>query len=390
MKIAKVLVCSSLIAVLALSLAATACAGEGQPAGNGAAADCSSVEQQLAAEKQKSTGLDSQVKDLQAQLAATQQPAKVIRWEPACELAQGGPWDVLNWWSDALNELSDGRIVSTPSAPGAVCPVEEQIETVSAGATGAMMPTPAYYPGKVPAAGAMINPIPKSSMEMMYAYEYFQDGKISDIYTNALESRWNVKVVGYNYGVINACMSLKKPAYRIADLNGLKFRCGDDNFAYGLNKLGASTVWFPSTEIYTGLATGVVDAFTFGGAYDHYALGTHEVTEYWVRTPLCSSRNNQFVINRDVWNELPEDLQNLCMKAVDSSGIRYIADGHNQDDKSWDAVIEAGIEVINWPAEDQAIWTGLMLEYLDTISGDPEAGEIVKVLREFAEYKGYI
>jgi len=185
-------------------------------------------------------------------------------------------------------------------------------------------------------------------------------------------------------------MSLKKPANRIADLKGFKFRCGDDNFAYGLNKLGASTVWFPSTEIYTGLATGVVDGFTFGGAYDHYSLATQEVTKYWVKTPLEASRNNQFVMNKDVWNELPADLQELCMKAVDASGIRYIADGYNQDDKAWDAVVKAGIEAINWPQEDSNTWTGLMLEYLDTISGDPEAGQVVTLLREFARFKGYV
>jgi len=181
-KIVLTLLVLLLIIIIIIPSSAIACAGTTTPTSTGAAPTVTVTKTVTA-----------------TPAPATTKAAKVYRWEPACELATGGPWDALNWWSNIVNDLSDGRIVSTPSTPGAVCPVEEQIETAAAGTTGVMMPTPAYYPGKVPAAGAMINPIPKSSMEMMYAYEYWHDGDISKIYTKALEDRWNVKVFGWNY-----------------------------------------------------------------------------------------------------------------------------------------------------------------------------------------------
>ena len=185
-------------------------------------------------------------------------------------------------------------------------------------------------------------------------------------------------------------MSITSPVYRIADLDGLKFRCGDDHFAGPLNELGVSTVWAPGTEIYTMLATGVVDGFTYGSAYDHYAQGFHEVTSHWVKNEIMASMNEQIVVNLDMWNELPDDLKGLCLVASDAANKRGIPEGYAFVDQAWVSVQEYGIEVIEWPAEDIGVWTELQLEYLTQYEGDPEAGEMVELLKAFATMRGYL
>jgi len=314
---------------------------------------------------------------------------EVYRFEPACEMGTGALWADVNYWSDYVTELSNGRIVSTPSLPGAIVPVEEQIEAVGAGTTGVMMSCPSYYAGKIPMACIFNMSVGILSVdEEMYAYEYFQDGRINQIYHKAIEDRYNVEVFGTNYDPVLCIMSLIEPAPRIADLDGRLFRCGDDHFAYALNELGAATVWAPSPEIYTMLATGAVDGFTFGGASDHYALSTHEVAPYWLTNSISATRSNQWVINRDIWNEMPEDLQLLLEVAVDAASGRGSVESLVANDRAWEEAVEGGVIPFTWPEEDLNIWIGHIMDFLDKYDDDPEASEVVEILRAFAEYKG--
>lgn len=392
-----------ILMVMALALVTLLVAGACGPAtpSNGEG-DCSDVEAKLAASEKKVGDLEddldaiedaknAEIKDLEDELAALQKPTKVFRWEPATWISAGMSYDRIVYWSDHINEISEGRIVSTPSAPGAVCPVEEQIEAVGDGTTGVMFPTPSYYAGKFPAAAIFNTSIGvKSCIDQMYAYELFEDGRIQDIYYGAVEDRYNVHVVATQYSPVQGIMSLTVPVSRIADLDGLKFRCGDDHFAGPFNQLGVATVWAPGTEIYTMLATGVVDGFTYGSASDHYAQSFHEVTSHWVTNNLMASMNETIVINTDTWNELPDDLKRLCLAASDAANKRGIPEGYYNVDQAWVAAELYGIVPVTFPDEDMALWVGYQLEYLEQYEGDPEAGEMVELLNAFAEMKGYL
>jgi len=387
-KLFGVIVAFVLAASLAVSLVAGACA-PAAPTGEEGAAEIAALEADLSASEKEVKDLEGDVSDLEDEIAALKKPAKVYRFEPACEMGVGALWNNMHYWSDIVNEASDGRIVSTPSLPGAVIPVEEQIEAVAAGTTGVMMSCPSYYPGKVPVAGLMNMGLAMlSPMEKQYAFEYFMDGRIAEIMSKAYEDRYNVEVFGNSYDPVLAIMSLIAPIVRITDLDGRLFRCGDEHFAYCLDKLGVATVWAPSPEIYTMLATAAVDGFTFGGASDHYALSAHEVAPYWMTNSIGAARVNQWVINRDTWNEMPEDLQSLCMAAVDASSGRGIVESFQADDQSWEKAIEGGVIPFTLPDEDINLWIAYEMEYVETLSVDPEVAQVYDIVIAWAEYKG--
>ena len=84
-------------------------------------------------------------------------------------------------------------------------------------------------------------------------------------------------------------MISKKPLKGIKDIKGLKFR-SSELIALQLASLGAGTIWTPSTEIYTMLSTGGVDAITFSNAADDVAMGFHEVTNTGLNSPQRSAQ----------------------------------------------------------------------------------------------------
>ncbi len=382
----KTLVFLGLALILAVSLVAVACSGNG-----GTTADCSAVESQLAAEKAKTAQLQGQVSDLEDDLAALQKPAKVYRMEPATWIAAGTPWDFLNYMSEYLNTASNGRIVSTPSAPGAVCPVEEQIEAVASGSTIAMLATPSYYAGKFPMAALYNTSIGlNTSIDMINCYETFKDGIVSKTYYDQVESLYNVEIAGERIGGLDGIYSSKVNIPNVDAFSGLKFRCGDEHFAVPITSFGGSTVWFPGTEIYTNLATGVVDGFTYGSAYDHLGLGVQDVTSFWGprNYPIAGANNEQFVINRDVWNEMAPDLQSLIKASIAGARDRSNAESYYWIADSWKKAVDAGITVVNWSAEDNARWVAAQMDWAEQYTN--ASAEAKLLMDTVAEYRAFM
>ncbi|MFC1913201.1 TRAP transporter substrate-binding protein DctP [Chloroflexota bacterium] len=369
---------------LALALTSLLACAPAAPTGDAGAAEIAKLEAEVADLEGDVKAKDGEISDLEDEVDALKKPAKVYRWEPAVWINAGTPWDYLVYFSEYVNEMSDGRIVSTPSAVGAVAPAEELMEAVSDGTTQCMLPTPSYYAGKFPMAAVYNTSIGlPSALDMMMAYEVFEDGRAFELYKNAAESLYNVEVVHERIGPVEAIISSNVPIYTLADLEGMKFRCGDDHFAGPFNALGASTVWAPGSEIYTMLATGVVDAFTYGSAYDHYGMSFHEVTDYWHKSSIMAANNEQLVINTDVWAEMGDDLKEMTLAASYAANMRTISEGYPILNETWATVEDYGIEVITWSAEDVSAWVAAQMEWLTQYEDDADVAEFNAIIARY-------
>jgi TRAP-type mannitol/chloroaromatic compound transport system substrate-binding protein len=101
-----------------------------------------------------------------------------------------------------------------------------------------------------------------------------------------------------------------------ADFKGLKMRIpglGSKVIA----RLGAEPVLVAGGEIYTNLATGVIDATEWVGPYHDYVLGLHKVAKYYYYpgwhepAPVL-----ELMINKAAWEKLPKDLQQIVRSAA--------------------------------------------------------------------------
>jgi len=387
----KLLVFVTLALVLVISLVAGACA---KAAPEGAAeAEIAALESKLAAEKAKSAGLEGDVSDLEAEIAALRAPAKVLEWEPSTWLPAGIIWDSLVYAADYITRMSDGRLVVTASAPGAVCPVEEQLDAVSTGATEVMDVWPGYFPGKVTITalqgGDVV--IPVTQGELADLYGNFEGGRINELFREEYAKYGDVYFAGNDYWTCNNIITSTVPIYGIADLEGVPFR-SSELVARVLASFGAGTVWFPGGEIYTSLATGIVDACTYSGAPDALAMSFQEVTDYWIKEPVClAGAADSWIINGTVWKNLPDDL-----KAIVEAGIE-VESWHTQWTqemefaKAWETAVEDyGIEVIEWSAEDQATFYARTKELAIAEWGDdPASAEYFEIAERFMVEKGY-
>ncbi|MBN1227437.1 MAG: hypothetical protein JXA79_10625, partial [Deltaproteobacteria bacterium] len=108
---------------------------------------------------------------------------KVQKWQPSSWLPSGITWDTIGYISKYVERMSNGRLVMTPSAPGAIVPVAEQLNAVSMGVMKATFIWPGYFPGELPVAFMHGDcfAAPRTIAELRYLYESYEDGKIMKI-----------------------------------------------------------------------------------------------------------------------------------------------------------------------------------------------------------------
>lgn len=107
----------------------------------------------------------------------------------------------------------------------------------------------------------------------------------------------------------------KKEIKSLEDFKGLKIRAPG---AYGkyLRNLGASPVSLAWSEIYTSLATGVIDGSIGSNMIDHRDGNHVEVAKFMYPLPLAGAQVLPIVVNQKVFNKLPEDLQAIVRAAT--------------------------------------------------------------------------
>ena len=105
---------------------------------------------------------------------------------------------------------------------------------------------------------------------------------------------------------------LNKPISKVSDLKGLKIRCSPTHIEF-LKKVGAQPVVIPPPDVHTALERGVVDGLIWvAGLIRDW--GWNEVVKYRVE-PGFYMANNVVLVNKEVWDSLPADLQQILTQS---------------------------------------------------------------------------
>lgn len=100
----------------------------------------------------------------------------------------------------------------------------------------------------------------------------------------------------------------KKPINTLADLAGMKLRAPG---AYGshMRELGVAPVTMAFAEVYTSLATGVIDGCASSNLVDYRDGKWYEQAKYLYPLPLSGAQAAPVIVNKAAWDSLPADLQ---------------------------------------------------------------------------------
>lgn len=163
----------------------------------------------------------------------------------------------------------------------------------------------------------------------------------------------------------------KTPIRTLADFKGKKIRTIP---AYNnlVKSLGAEPISLPAADLYQSLQKGIIDA-AITGANDFIGLKLSEVAKYYTALNLGNTALPQKVFNKDSWNKLPPDVQQIF--------IDNFAGWEKDCDTTVDAIPQQGldyaktqgVELITFTPADQAAFTAAVDTQMRLLAADLDA-----------------
>jgi TRAP-type mannitol/chloroaromatic compound transport system substrate-binding protein len=237
-------------------------------------------------------------------------------------------------YADRVEKMSGGRLKIETLPPGAVVGAFEVADGVNRGVLDAAHTCTYYFIGKHRAA-ALFTDVPGGPFGMdvidFWGWEYEGGGVelLNEFYQQILK----MKIVAYPVFPTTA-QSLgwfKKPLKSIQDMKGLKYRV--PGLAAEVYKdIGVSVVTLPGGEVLPAGERGVLDATEWYTPGEDIQLGFHNVWKYYYYPGVHETAGAcDFLVNKEVWDKLPADLQAIMRGASFEAAMRSLLQFNRRD-----------------------------------------------------------
>lgn len=311
---------------------------------------------------------------LAAALMTAPAAAQEYTWRIQSNLNAGEPGYIAlqEKFAELATEMSGGRIEFEIHPVGTLFPISDGLEAVGAGVTEMAVLTGGYYTGKLGPIATLESGVPGSLRTPIERFNFFYKRGFIGLAREAYAGS-NVFYLGPQFSPSWDIMSTV-PITSREDFEGLKIR------SFGLEaqwyeEMGATAVLMGGGEIYSALATGVVDAARWASPSGNYNNSFHEVAKYYVQPSPMPVPNNFFAVNMQAWEGLPDDLKAILKEAAVASSLDYIAIAMNEDAEAMRKMQEAGVEISTIPQDE---WVKMEAEARELWRAYADEGDLAK------------
>ena len=144
----------------------------------------------------------------------------------------------------------------------------------------------------------------------------------------------------------------RKPIYSLEDFKGIKMRM-PGLAAEVINRMGATAVNMPGGEIMPSLESGVIDAAEWVGPWNDLTFGFHKVAKHYYGPGFHEgSTCNEFMMNHNSWEKLPQDLKDIVYAACITCNNHGPAEYFARNAESLPILINKhNVELHNYPQD---------------------------------------
>ncbi|MDF1821238.1 MAG: TRAP transporter substrate-binding protein [Alcanivoracaceae bacterium] len=216
-------------------------------------------------------------------------------------------------FAELVEKMSAGRIRIKVYGAGEIVPAFEVFDAVSQGSAQMGHGAAYYWKGKHPATPFFTAvPFGLTAQEMN---GWLHHGGGQALY-DELYQQFNLKPFAGGSTGVQMAGWFNREINTLEDLKGLKMRIPGLGGEV-LERLGGTPVQLPGGELFTALQTGTIDATEWVGPYNDLTFGFHKIARYYYYPGWHEpGAMLEFIINREVWESLPEDLQAIVSAAA--------------------------------------------------------------------------
>lgn len=277
----------------------------------------------------------------------------VIKWDVSMWGPLGARVWPIQWWAEEMEKRTDGRFKAVLHPGAELSPAKQQLDGIRAGLYEMAHFCPLYAPGKAPLGMLFSTPcILPIGLEKIAKLELaFMEHPAAQ---KLMAERWNAVYMGLSHTRPNYTFLGTKPVRSIEDLKGQRIRMGG-KVGELFKKLGSAPVMMPAPEVYEAVSKGILDQSYFAPA-SHYGYKIHEVSDYYTyNVGAGTGMLWVFVANKDAWNALPKDIQNIHNQLAKELMLEWLPNkmGTFIQDTIYAEWKKEGIEFIEFPAADR-------------------------------------
>ncbi|MEO0472069.1 MAG: TRAP transporter substrate-binding protein [Bacteroidota bacterium] len=320
----------------------------------------------------------------------------VVGKAPAILSQQTYNWKMITTWppnfpvlgegcklmADWVREMSGGRLNIEVYGGGELVPALEVFDVVSLGAAEMGNGVAYYWAGKVPAAQFFATVPFGMNAQQMNSWLLSGGGLAlwQDLYAdfNLLplpSGNTGVQMGGWFNREVNSLTDIQGLKMRIPGLGGKVF-----------TQAGGTAMNVAGGEIFTNLERGVIDATEWIGPYHDYIMGFHKVAKYYYYPGWHEPGSTlETIINRQKFEELPADLQQILITASQRQNIWTLSEFEGKNQIYLDKMkSEVDLQMRAFPPEVLRALKKTTKEVLDDIAAnDPAAQKI------YASYQAF-
>ncbi len=301
-------------------------------------------------------------------------------------------FELLQRYADRIEAMSAGRVSIEVLADGAIVPAFEILDAVDQGVVEAGYAWTHYWSGKHPAAGLFSNPMAGAGagLDQLSHVAWLVEGEGGELYerffTDVLQA--NVKPFMVQPMGPDPLGWFARPIESVADFQQLRYRSPPGITGEIFAEMGVTAVALPGGEIVPAAQRGVIDAAEWIGPADDLNLGLNAIWKnYYLQGLHQSTDVGEVVINRDVWDSFPEDIQAIFSAAALASMAETYAFNVARNAA---AIVklreEFGVEIRDTPADFFPEFVRATNVVLDRYAGqDAFFKEVLDSQRGFAE-----
>jgi len=314
---------------------------------------------------------------------------EVFNWRMAVLYPRGVAYIPLyEMYLDDLKKMSGGRLLVDLVCDGEGVTATEVFDAAAAGLVEMGSPYPALHAGVFPA-GVIELGLPGCPPSNKDLKLLFYETRFNDVIKEGYAAH-NLYKLDADMFLIGTYLCSKQPVKSLDDIKGMKIRCPG---AYGelINNLGGSAVVMAFAEVYTALATGVIDGVDGCNIVDHRDGRFYEVAQYMYPLPLTTSQVAPLIVNMDAWNSLPEDLQAI----IEISQYKH-AELWERKSNLWELealteMLDGGLQWSPEPSEaEKAEWLQAGQASWDKYAEKDECcAELIDIMTDFMKELGF-
>ena len=291
-------------------------------------------------------------------------------------------------WADSVEEKTDGKVSIELLPVGSVVEHPETQEAVGAGILDGHVTDTSYFAGRDAAFSLIANPVGAyGDPEEMF--KFMEEGGGYELMNELLEP-YNLHFIGPSTPGLEAFVS-KVPLEGVDDLENLKLRAPEGLVQQVFAAAGAAPVALPSSEVFTSLDKGVIDAADFSVFSTNRAQGLHDIAKHAVYPGFHSMPLIEISMNLDTWNSLDEETQQTITESVREFSRSQVAALAENDQAAAETAEEAGITIHDWSDEDRARFRGIAAGEWQSIADQSEnAQKVYDTLTGYLREEGLI